>query len=100
MAAATLTMPAVNALVNVSVYDKCCSKIVLPWTISEIENDEMSINELYDSVIQDIDVNEHELWEAKVGQDVNNLFPVKKLDKCVCIQYLFNHALFIWYNIV
>ena len=24
-----------------SVYDKCCCKIVLPWTISEIENDEI-----------------------------------------------------------
>ena len=71
-------------LVNVSIYDKCCSKIILAWTISEIPNDEVSIKEFFQHLLceDDYDLEGHELCEARVGRGIDSLFPVKKLGKC------------------
>ncbi len=57
MATATVTS---SILVNVSVYDICCSKIVIPWTINDVDDDEMSLNGFYELIIEDVDVNGHE----------------------------------------
>ena len=52
-------------LVNVSVYDRCCSQTVLPWTIFEVGDDSLSLSDFYERVIRDhnCQLEEYELKE-------------------------------------
>ena len=68
-------------LVNASVYDRCCSQTVLPWTIFDVGDDGLSLSAFYERVIRDHDCQpeEHELKEARVGRSKENLDSVSDL---------------------
>ena len=53
-------------LVNASVYDRCCSRNVLSWTIFDVGDDSLSLSDFYKRIIRDYDClpEEHELKEA------------------------------------
>ena len=53
-------------LVNASVYDRCCSRNVLSWTIFDVGDDSLSLSDFYKRIIRDHDClpEEHELKEA------------------------------------
>ena len=38
-------------LVNASVYDRCCSRSILPWTIFDVGDDSLSLSDFYQRVI-------------------------------------------------
>lgn len=70
-------------LVNVSVYDRCCSQTVVPWTIFDVGDDSLSLSAFYERVIREHDCQlvEHELKEARVGRSKENLDSVNDLGK-------------------
>ena len=55
-------------LVNASVYDRCCSRSILPWTIFDVGDDSLSLSDFYQrAIIRDcVQAEEHELREAFV----------------------------------
>ena len=62
-------------LVSASVYDRCCSRSILPWTIFDVGDDSLSLSDFYQCVlIRDcIQAEEHELREAQVGRSKESL---------------------------
>ena len=69
-------------LVNTSVYDRCCSQTVLPWTIFDLGDDSVSLSDFYEHVIRhdhDCQPEGHELKEARVAQSKESLDSVSDL---------------------
>ena len=68
-------------LVNASVYDRCCPRNVLSWTIFDVGDDSLSLSDFYKRIIRDHDClpEEHELKEARVGRSKENLDSVNDL---------------------
>ena len=69
-------------LVNASVYDRCCSQTVLPWTIFDLGDDSLSLSDFYERVIRhdhDCQPEGHELKEARVGRSKESLDSVSDL---------------------
>ena len=66
---------------NSSVFDRCCSKSVLPWTIFDLGDSTVSLGDFYLRIIQERDcqIEEHELEEARVGWSKEQLDPVSDL---------------------
>ena len=62
-------------LVSASVYDRCCSRSVFPWTIFDVEDDSLSLSGFCQRIVirQSLQVEEHELWEARVGRSKESL---------------------------
>ena len=64
-----------NMLVNASVYDHYCSRSVLPWTIFDVGDDSLSLSGFYQLIVirHSVQVEEHELREARVGKSKESL---------------------------
>ena len=45
-----------RALVNVTIYDRCCKKTVLSWTICAIDEDEDTVKDFFAHVLNVADV--------------------------------------------
>ena len=64
-------------LVSASVYDRCCSRSILPWTIFDVGDDSLSLSDFYQRIFRDcVQAEEHELREARVGRSKESLDPV------------------------
>ena len=50
------TIAAVEDLLSATIYDLCCSKALLPWTIFELDDDRMSLREFYHHISTCINV--------------------------------------------
>ena len=69
-------------LVNASIYDRCCSQTVLPWTIFVLGDDSLSLSDFYERVIRHdhgCQPEGHKLKEARVGQSKESLDSVSDL---------------------
>ena len=97
-------------LVNSSMFDRCCSKSVLPWTIFDLRDSTVSLGDFYLCIIQERDcqIKEHELEEARVGWSKEQLDPVTLVSTlylrcvygmvCVCMHGLhMSHCLHVWH---
>ena len=62
-------------LVSASVYDRCCSRSILPWTIFDVGDDSLSLRDFYQRIIirDCVQAEEHELREARVGRSKESL---------------------------
>ena len=66
-------------LVSGSVYDGCCSRSILPWTISDVGYDSLSLSDIYQRILlirYCVPAEEHELRKARVGKSKEFLDPV------------------------
>ena len=72
-----------SALVNVYIYDKCCRKIILNWTILEVHGED-SIEDYFSRVSSGVDVEleGHALIDVHVGKDKTNQDRVGNLSEC------------------
>ena len=97
-------------LVNSSVFNRCCSKSVLLWTVFDLGDSTVSLGDFYLRIIQECDcqTEEHELEEAQVGWSKEQLDPVSDLGEysvsalCVwyglCVHGLhMSHCLHVWH---
>ena len=64
-----------RALVNVTIYDRCCKKTVLSWTICTIDEDEDTIKDFFARVLNvaDVELAGHNLVEVHIEWDKNSL---------------------------
>lgn len=65
-------------LVNTTVYDRCCSQVILSWTIFDVRDDSLSLSDFYQRVIRDCHdclPEEHELKKARVKHMDNGNVP-------------------------
>ena len=80
-------------LLSAAIYDFCCSKTLLPWTIFELGDDRICLHELYchiassRNVLQE-DSSNHELKEARIGRTKDSLDPISDLGKRFYCIYL------------
>lgn len=64
-----------RALVNVTIYDRCCKKTVLSWTICAIDEDEDTVKDFFARVLNvaDVELAGNNLVEVHIGRDKNSL---------------------------
>ena len=67
-------MSLTRALVNVAIYDKCCKKTVLSWTILNIDEED-SVEDFFSRVLNEthVELDGHNLTEVHIGRDKNSL---------------------------
>ena len=84
-------------------FDRCCSKSILPWTIFDLGDATVSLGDFYHRIIQDchIELEEHELEEARVGWSKEKLDPVSDLGEysvsALCVCYACEPMLHVWH---
>ena len=72
------------ALINFSVYDTCCHCTVVPWTIHQLEDERVSLKQLYHRMRPERAMN-HEIQEVRVGSSKDSLDPVSNPGTEACI---------------
>jgi len=74
-------------LLSLAIYDLCCAKTLLPWTIFELGDDRMSLRDFYRHIAISRSIlsedSSHELKEARVGRTKDSLDPISDLGKAL-----------------
>ena len=76
-----------SSLLCYSVYDSCCGKTLIPWTIHDLKDERLSFEsfygqECYGAVMGNSEENRNYLLkEVRVGMGKENLDPVKDTGK-------------------
>ena len=69
------------ALVNVSVYYNAPCSPTIPWTIHQVEDDRITLKQLFELVTQTLERRSRGRIEARIGKTKENLDAVNSLGK-------------------
>ncbi len=70
-----------------SVFDSCCNKSLLAWTIYELKDERLSLQDFYDRVQSDVERN-HLLKEARVGKSKEELDAISDLGELIVLKQI------------